>query len=83
MTHYDEQRLARLLASLPPAPEGWMRAAQELPSARLEIDTIVERAQADEEYRKSVIADLEAALRASGHEPDAALVAVLRARLET
>jgi hypothetical protein len=81
MTNYDEQQLAKLLKALPPAPEGWVRAAQELPRARRELDTIVERARADEEYRKSVVADLEAALRESGHEPDPVLVAALRARL--
>jgi hypothetical protein len=82
MTAYDEQRLAELLRSLPPAPEGWVRAAQELPSARRSLDTIVERAVADAEYRRSVIADLERALQVEGIEPDAGLVALLRARLE-
>ena len=81
MTDYDEQRLAHLLAALPPAPDGWVRAAQELPRARAELDTLVERALADAEYRKAVIADLEGALRASGQEPDPARVAALRARL--
>ena len=28
---YDEEHLAQLLKMLPPAPEGWVRAAQELP----------------------------------------------------
>ena len=81
MTHYGEQQLAALLKALPPAPAGWVAAAQELPRARAELDTIVERARADEAYRTRVVADLEAALVASGHEPDAALVAALRARL--
>ena len=81
MTAYDEEQIAKLLRALPPAPEGWVRAAQELPAARRELDDIVERALADEEYRKQVVADLEAALAASGREPDAARVALLRARL--
>ena len=81
MTDYDEQQLAALLRALPPAPAGWVAAAQELPRARRELETIVERARADDAYRKSVVADLEAALLESGHEPDAALVAALRARL--
>lgn len=81
MTPYDEQQLAKLLAALPPAPEGWVRAAQALPKARAELDTIVERALADEAYRAKVVADLEAAVRESGQEPDAARVAALRARL--
>jgi hypothetical protein len=83
MTAYDEQRLAELLRLLTPAPEGWVEAAQELPSARRSLDTIVERAVADAEYRRSVIADLERALQAEGIEPAPAVVALLRERLET
>jgi hypothetical protein len=78
---YDEQRLAALLRALPPAPEGWVRAAQELPAARRELDDLVARAVADASFRKIVEADLEAALRQVGQEPDPALVAALRARL--
>jgi hypothetical protein len=81
MNAYDEERLAELIASLPPAPEGWVQAAQELPSARRELDELVARACADAEFRKILIADLEAALKASGHEPNPVLVAALRARL--
>lgn len=81
MTMYDEQRLAELLRALPPAPDGWVKAAQELPRARAELDGLVERAVADAEYRKTVLADLEAALREAGHEPDPARIAALRARL--
>ena len=81
MTRYDEQRLAELLGALPPAPEGWVQAAQELPAARRELDDLVARAVADAEFRQALLADLEAALRQAGHEPDPALVAVVRARL--
>lgn len=81
MTHYDEQQIARLLAALPPAPEGWVRAAQELPAARASLDDLVERAVRDAEYRAAVLADLEEALRSSGHDADPATVAALRARL--
>ena len=83
MNTYDEERIAELLRSLPAVPEGWVRAAQELPSARRSLDTIVERAVADAEYRRNVIADLERALQAEGIEPDAAVVALLRERLES
>jgi hypothetical protein len=83
MNAYDEQRLAELLGALPPAPEGWVRAAQELPAARRSLDTIVERAVADAEYRRRVIADLEAALADEGLAADPVLVALLRERLET
>jgi hypothetical protein len=77
----DEQRLAELIAALPPAPEGWVRAAQELPFARRELDQIVARAEADAEYRRRLIADLETALRAEGIEPQPRTVAELRRRL--
>lgn len=83
MTTYDEQRLARLLSALPPAPEAWVAAAQELPAARRELDDLVERAVTDVEFRKIVEADLEAALREAGYEPDRALVAAFRARLHS
>ena len=81
MNAYDEQRLAELLRALPPPPAGWVRAAQELPAARRSLDTIVERAVADAEYRRRVIADLEAALADEGLAADPALVALLRERL--
>ena len=63
---YDEERLGELLSDLPPAPTGWVRAAQELPAARLGIDEIVERARVDAEFRVMLVDDLEAALTAAG-----------------
>jgi hypothetical protein len=77
---YDETRLAELLRALPPAPEGWVRAAQELPRVRRELDEIVARAEADARFRKQLIEDLEAALRAEGYEPDLMLLEELRRR---
>jgi hypothetical protein len=79
--HYDEERLAKLLRALPPAPEGWVMAAQELPRVRRELDDIVERAVADAEFRKALIADLEAALRSEGYEPEAIPLDELRRRI--
>jgi hypothetical protein len=78
---YDEQRLADLIATLPPAPTAWVRAAQELPAARASLDGIVERARADAAYRTQVIADLESALAAAGVEPEPHLVHALRRSL--
>jgi hypothetical protein len=78
---YDEERIAELLAALPPAPEAWVRAAQELPSARREMDEIVARAEADQRFRKAAIADLEAALAAEGYDVDEKLLPALRQRL--
>lgn len=81
MSGYDAVTLAELLAVLPPAPEGWVRAAQELPLARLGLDDLVRRAEEDGAFRRRLIADLEAALQSEGIEPDPALADALRRRL--
>jgi hypothetical protein len=82
MTGFDEQRIGELLRLLPPAPLGWVEAAQILPRARPVLDSIVARAEADLEYRQALVADLEAALAAEGVEPGSRIVAELRNRLE-
>jgi hypothetical protein len=81
MSGYDIQRLARLIGMLPPAPQGWVEAAQELPRARREVGQIVARAEADAEFRRSLLADLEAALEAEGVEPTRPLLDELRRHL--
>jgi regulator of protease activity HflC (stomatin/prohibitin superfamily) len=78
MSNYDAEKLARLIGMLPPAPEGWVQAAQELPAARGEIDQIVARAQADAEFRAALLADLETALQAEGIEPEPRVVDKVR-----
>jgi hypothetical protein len=83
MSSFDEERLARLIHALPPAPECWVRAAQELPLARTQLDEIVVRAEADAEFRAMLIADLEAALDAEGYERDPAVVEALRVRFKS
>jgi hypothetical protein len=77
----DEETLAELLRQLPPAPEGWVRAAQELMQTRRELDQILALAEADASFRRELIADLEAALDQAGWEPAPRLVCELRARL--
>lgn len=81
MTAYNEERLGELLRMLPPAPVGWVTAAQELPMARVQLDALVQRAEADVAFRETVVADLERALLAAGVEPRPAVVAHLRKRL--
>jgi hypothetical protein len=78
---YDEERLGELLRRLPAAPEAWVRAAQELPSARAALDTLVARAEADAAERERIVANLETALQAEGVEPTSPLLAELRERL--
>ena len=70
-----------LLAALPPAPEGWVQAAQELPFIRPVLDEIVARAEADAAFRALVIQDLEAALEQTGHEHDPSILEALEREL--
>lgn len=81
MSGYDEERIAKLLRLLPPAPAAWVSAAQELPAARLELADLVERAEADAAFRARVVADLESALETEGIPATPSVVAALRARL--
>jgi hypothetical protein len=78
---HDEERLGALLRVLPPAPPGWIEAAQELPGARLALEDLVERAESDLEFRAAVLADLEVALEQAGVEPDRRTVSWLEHRL--
>jgi hypothetical protein len=78
---HDEESLAKLLRLLPPAPADWVRAAQELPRARRGLDQVLALAEADAEFRRALIADLEQALRRAGFEPEPELVRRLRERL--
>ena len=82
MTGYDEERIAAFLRLLPPPPEGWVKAAQELPQARAEIAALVTRALEDAAARARIVADLESALQAEGIEPTPSVVAALRASLD-
>jgi hypothetical protein len=78
ITRHDE--LGRLIAALPPAPTGWVRAAQELPAARRAIEGMISRAEADAAYRRRVLSDLESALVEEGVEPSPAVLSELRER---
>ena len=81
MTTYDEERLGELLRLLPPAPAGWVEAAQELPAARAGLDALVKRAEQDAAFRQALVDDLEDALRVAGVEPRPVVVEHLRRRL--
>jgi hypothetical protein len=78
MSAYDEEHLARLIGLLAPAPEAWVRAAQELPAARRGLDELVARAESDAAFRAELLADLESALQAEGVEPEPRVVQELR-----
>ena len=79
---YDIEQLARLLGALPPAPGGWVSAAQELPRMRAGLDDLIARAERDVELRARLVADLESALAESGISPTPRILAEARARLE-
>jgi hypothetical protein len=79
---YDEERLGELLSSLPPAPEAWVKAAQNLPLARKGVDEIVERAEEDEDYRRRVIEDPMAALEEADVVAHMDAIEILRRRLD-
>jgi hypothetical protein len=80
--NHDEEFLGTRLRVLRPAPEGWVRAAQELPDARRSLDEIVARAEADLAFQAALIADLENALAQAGFEPGPRALEELRRRLE-
>jgi hypothetical protein len=82
MPDLDAHDLARLIAALPPAPQGWVTAAQQLPAARAAIETLAARAQADATQRQMILADLDAALEKQGVEPRRSVIRELQARLE-
>ena len=78
---YDIEQLARLIGALPPPPQGWVSAAQELPRVRASLDDLIARAELDAELRSRLVADLESALAESGISPTPRILAEARARL--
>ena len=82
MNGFDEEQVGRLLRLLPPAPEGWVRAAQELPVAWAMLDELVARAEQDASFRLQLQVDLEQAVAAAGYEPSPFIVSELRRFIE-
>lgn len=79
---YDEEKLGEILSALPPAPEAWVNSAKEIPLSRQGIEQIVRRADADDEYRRRVIEDPEAALEEAEVVAHAETIEILRRRLD-
>lgn len=77
----NEEDIGRLLATLPPAPPGWVAAAAELPRARRALASI-EDELAGEPERAAVTERLERALAQAGVEPTPELIRALRRRLQ-
>jgi hypothetical protein len=82
MTAYDEEQLGELLSALPPAPEAWVKAAKEAPLARRRLESVIERAQADEEYRRRLVTDPEHALEEADVVAHAENIEIIRKRLD-
>ncbi len=82
MTAFNEEKLGEILSALPPAPEAWVKAAQELPRMQESLAQIVERADADEDYRRRVIENPVAALEEADVVAHADAVEILRRRLD-
>jgi hypothetical protein len=81
MSARDEEHIADLLASLPPAPEPWRAAAHEIPRTHRELGDVMQRIEADEEFRRAVQADIAAALERFGYAADPGAVQAVRRRL--
>ena len=79
----DIERLATLLSALPPAPQGWVGAAQLLPRMRRQLDGLLARAEADAAVRARLEADLESMLAESGITPTARIVDEVRERMRS
>ena len=82
MKTYDEEHIGELLSALPPAPEAWVWAAKQLPLDQERVEQILERAEADDEYRRKVVADPEAALVEADVVAHAGAVEILRRKLD-
>jgi hypothetical protein len=82
VTTYDEERLGDLLSALSPAPEAWVRAAKDAPFARQRLNEILERASADEEYRRRAVADPQSVLEEADVVAHTDNIEIIRKRLE-
>jgi hypothetical protein len=82
MAAYDEEKRGEILGALPPAPEAWVRAAKDLPLMQQGLDEIVQRANADEEYRRRVIDNPLAVLEEAEVVAHVDAVEILRRRLD-
>lgn len=82
MPRYDEEKLGEILSALPPAPESWVNAAYDIPLAQRKLEEIVERADADDDYRRRVIEDPEAALEEADVVAHSETIEILRRRLD-
>ena len=81
-TPHDETDLAELLSLLRPAPQAWVEAAQQRPRIERGVAQILALAEADAEFRRALIEDLEEAVQRAGVDPSPEIVSRVRARME-
>lgn len=80
-TRYDEERIARLLQTLRPAPGDWVQRAGQIPRASLtdsDVTRLARRLEADAAFRRNFDSDPVAAAESAGM---ATLAAQLRREL--
>jgi hypothetical protein len=63
---YDDERVARLLAALRPAPEEWVARAKLIPLTEVDARELAEKLDADPVFRKSFDEDPVGAAEAAG-----------------
>jgi hypothetical protein len=77
----NETDLEHLLRLLSPAPETWVRTAQELPFVRDEVAAILERAASSSSFREALQSDAGGTLAREGLELTSEVVAHIMRRL--
>ena len=82
MKSYDHDRLAELLAALPPVPLGWEQAAQELPRIGRVLDQLGLGVQG-EAHESEQVAELESALAQAGIAAEPRILGQARALLRS
>jgi hypothetical protein len=82
MTVYDEEQLGELVGALPPAPQAWVEAAKEAPLSHRRLEAVLERAEADDEYRRRLVTDPERALEEADVVAHAENIEIIRKRLD-
>ena len=78
---HDEEDLGELLSLMRPPPDAWVAAAKDRPRIEGALEQILALAEADAEFRRALVADLDTALRDAGFEPDREMARALRERL--
>ena len=77
----EEERLAELIALLPPAPEPWVEMAARIPRTERDLADVQRRLEEDALLREALRRDPDRALREAGLEASPELIARLQGLL--